>query len=79
MTLCWGVAESICTWGANNKITKIDTKGRGYLQEECSSMITESRIDHLRSLVKRGRNYERPNWDIVEIITSGGVPLFFFV
>jgi len=63
---------------ANNKITTIDTKGRGYLQEERSSMITESRIDHLRSLVKRGRNYERPNWDIVEIITSGGGAAFLF-
>jgi len=41
-------------------------------------MITESRIDHLRSLVKRGRNYERPNWDIVEIITSGGGAAFLF-
>jgi|GEM_PF-4984877 len=52
------------------------TSGVGYTKKERSVMVTESSIKHIRSLVKRGRKYEKPRWDKFELLTSIGGTLF---
>ena len=59
-------------------IKKIGTKGTGYIRKERSVMFSEACIKHLRSLVNRGRQHEKPRWDIFEIMTSVGGTFFVF-
>lgn len=65
----------------NNNPATFTYKQTGVIKEERATMITESRIEHVESLLKRAKKFEStaPKWDVFKTITSASAAVFLTI
>lgn len=64
-----------------NNPTTFTYKQTGVIKEERATMITESRIEHVESLLKRAKKFEStaPKWDVFKTIASASAAIFLTI